>query len=347
MGWLLLVAIVLPWVAVISREVPDFVRYVVYTESLGRLFTDELQRTGPFWYFIPIFLSGALPWSIVVLASWKHFARDKKVVFCALWIILPLLFFSLSQSKRPQYVVPLMPAVGLLVAHLWTTQKDKLPGARATAYALIPIAVILGAASVIVEGLLDVSPSIADAIPGTALILALSTGAAAVGLMIWSRKLVVVMSLLCLPAAAIALGSPRLMDAIGEDRSSYHAAIAIAPLIRETTEIVAIDTYPLSLPFYLRRTFTLSTTNGSELTSNYLIRSLDRFRGIPGSPVKPGDWWLDAVTNCTQPRIFIVARDNHRANTILSDRLPMIVEMKRAIAYGPCTTTALASNHND
>jgi 4-amino-4-deoxy-L-arabinose transferase-like glycosyltransferase len=58
--------------------------------------TDELKRTGPPWYFIPYLLAGALPWSIVALASWKKFKRpDPAVVFWLLALAIPFLFFSL------------------------------------------------------------------------------------------------------------------------------------------------------------------------------------------------------------------------------------------------------------
>jgi len=341
-GWLLLVAIVLPWVVAVSKEVPDFVRYVVYTESVGRLFTDELQRTGPIWYFIPIFIGGALPWSLVALFGWKTRGQSLKVAFLLLWIALPLVFFSLSQSKRPQYVLPLLPPVGLLVAHLWSTAPSKLPGARATALALLPIAAMLGTASIVVQGLLEISPAIASAIPRTAFILSLTTGVAALGLWLWHDRLIVAVTMLSLPAAAIAIGSTTLMQAVGEDRSTYRAAAAIKPFMDETTEIVAVDTYPLSLPFYLEKTFILSTTDGSELTSNYLVRSLDRFRNELDTPVRPADWWLDALANCTRARIFVAANDNQRVQAILADRLPLIVAMKRATAYGPCRPEALA-----
>ncbi len=350
MGWLLLVAIVLPWVVAVSRQVPDFVRYVVYTESVGRLFTDELRRTGPLWYFIPIFAAGALPWSFVALFGWKsngeslttRFRKDGRITFFLLWIALPLIFFSLSQSKRPQYVLPLLPAVGLLVTHLWSTAPSKLPGARATALALLPIAVLLGMASVVVDGLLDVSPAIAAAIPRLSLILSLVTGVAAIGLWLWHDRRAVVMTMLSLPAAGIALGSPTLMRAIGEDRSTFHAATIIKLHVEDATEIVAVDAYPLSLPFYLGKTFTLSTTDGSELTSNYLVRSLDRFREEFNTILRPADWWLDALANCNTPRIFIARNDDQRVRTVLASRLPLIVEMKRASAYGPCKTEALA-----
>ena len=70
----------------------------------------------------------------------------------------------------------------------------------------------------------------------------------------------------------------------------------------ESTEIVAIRTYPLSLPFYVRRTLTLSTDDGRELTSNYLLATYDRWAATAGSPFRDVDWWFDAMLRCERRR---------------------------------------------
>ena len=35
---------------------------------------------------------------------------DPRLLYLALWIVLPVVLFSLSHSKRPQYILPLLPA---------------------------------------------------------------------------------------------------------------------------------------------------------------------------------------------------------------------------------------------
>ncbi|UCD25524.1 MAG: glycosyltransferase family 39 protein, partial [Gemmatimonadota bacterium] len=130
------VALIAPWVFAVLRQVPDFLHYVLVTETAQRLTTDELQRTGPFWYFLAILPAAALPWSVIALASWRSLAwrdrygnMDGRIVYLLLWIVVPLIFFSLSQSKRPQYVLPLVPAIAMLVAAAWHSRPKCLPGA--------------------------------------------------------------------------------------------------------------------------------------------------------------------------------------------------------------------------
>ena len=169
---LIFVAIVLPWIFVMSREVPDFLEYALVTETFKRLTTDELHRTGPIWYFVPIIVAGSLPWSVVALSGWKQGrpwrgasgSWDPRVVLLLLWIVVPLVFFSLAQSKRPHYVLPLIPPIGLLVGLLWRDGqgrgRGRPHGARGGGVALVACGVILFAAPTIVGALLDVNTAV-------------------------------------------------------------------------------------------------------------------------------------------------------------------------------------------
>src|SRR5205823_14999806 len=111
-GLIAFVAIIAPWVWAVSQVVPDFLHYVLVTETMQRLATKALKRTGPPWYFIPYLIGGALPWAITAIANARELRKrmDPATLYAILWIALPFLFFSISQSKRPQYILPLMPA---------------------------------------------------------------------------------------------------------------------------------------------------------------------------------------------------------------------------------------------
>src|SRR5438552_5247702 len=134
-GLVVFVLIIAPWVWAISRKIPDFLHYVLVTETAQRLTTGALKRTGPPWYFLPYLLGGALPW---VFLTWSRLSRrlepaeSRLYVFLLLWIAIPFVFFSLSQSKRPQYILPLMPAIALLAAKRW-----EKPRAAAIAMAVV------------------------------------------------------------------------------------------------------------------------------------------------------------------------------------------------------------------
>ncbi|HSP35367.1 MAG TPA: glycosyltransferase family 39 protein, partial [Thermoanaerobaculia bacterium] len=67
LGLVLFVVVIAPWVIAVQQSVPDFLHYVLVTETAQRLTTGALKRTGPPWYFIPYVIGGALPWSLIAL----------------------------------------------------------------------------------------------------------------------------------------------------------------------------------------------------------------------------------------------------------------------------------------
>src|SRR5437764_601196 len=76
-GLIVFACVVAPWVWAISRAVPDFLQYVLVTETMQRLATKALKRTGPPWYFVPFLLFGALPWTVVVVAEGLGGSRSR------------------------------------------------------------------------------------------------------------------------------------------------------------------------------------------------------------------------------------------------------------------------------
>ncbi len=353
---LLFVALVLPWVFAVSQDIPDFLEYALITETARRLATPELGRTGPLWYFFAILPAAALPWSVVAIAALvarrragsapgdrpPGRSRDPRIVFLLLWILVPVLFFTLSQSKRPQYVLPLIPAVGLLVAALWHGARGRMPGVRAAAAALGIVGAFLAAASRLIPGWVPASTGVAAAIPPTAV--ALGVACLAAGGLAWLAASRREITLLCLslPVVAIPLVSRGLMDAIGNDRSAAQLAQAIEEVAGVGTRVIGVHVFPLSLPFYLERTLLLSTADGAELTSNYLLQTYRRWRHAPGSPLQHAQWWREELIACAQPTVFVTRADDQASRDVLQAQLALLVETRKYAAYGPCGEEQLA-----
>lgn len=345
---LLFVAIVAPWVTAVSLRIPDFLEYALVTETVRRFSTTELERTGPMWYFLAIFPAAALPWSLVLAGAGRHCVRfrdrngrfDRRILFLLLWIVLPLLFFTLSQSKRPQYILPIIPAVALLIAACWHIRSVNLPGARWGAVGLVGIGLSLLAINRIIPALVPAASAIAAAIPGTAVVL----GAACIGggVLAWfaHRRSHVLLFAFSLPVAAIPFSSRALMEEIGKERSTALLAEAIVDAAGRTPVVVGVAAYPPSLPFYLRQTVIVATADGAELTSNYLTRRIRDYRGF-GSPLRGADWWREALLTCARPTVFVALSRNREAREALS-RLDLIMDGGKYVAYGPCGLETLA-----
>lgn len=346
---LLFLALLGPWLLAISREIPEFLEYALVTETALRLTTDQLHRSGPFWYFLIILPAAALPWSIVVIGGWrelKSLASDERqraqLLFLLLWILVPLVFFSLSQSKRPQYMLPLVPGIALLAGVLWAARPDRLPGARAAALFLAGLGIVLLFGRGYIPDIVGATPSIAATIPRTAIGLGIACLTASAGAWFGAKRAGLALTSLSIPMAAIPAVSRSLMDEVGRERSARDLAVAIEQVVMPETEVVGIHAFPLSLPFYLERTITLSTSDAHELTSNYLVRHLGQWRRVRGTSLRPPDWWRDAFQLCERARVFVVRSEDGASRAVLEPTLPLLIDTGRYAAYGPCGSASLA-----
>lgn len=337
-------ALVLPWVFAVSRELPDFIGYALGTETLTRLTTTALGRTGPFWYFIVILPAATLPWSVVAIAALRGFGRptERRLMLYLLWVVIPLMFFSVSHSKRPQYVLPLVPAISLIVTHIWHGPQRSPSGVRAGATVLVAMGLSFMAGSRWIPTLVPATAEIAAAIPGVALVLGASCLLSGLAAWLWRGHRQRALLALSLPIAVIPFASTDLMAAIGHHRSARMLAQSITRVAPPTAQVIGVETFPLSLPFYLRRTVILSTRTARELTSNYLARDPRRWMQLPGTPLRHQDWWRLASLDCDRPRVFVVRSGHDTVRQELAERLPIIIDTGRYVALGPCGTTDLA-----
>ena len=112
-------AIVVPWAWWTENQHPGYLRYFLWEENFLRFFTPHFRRGEPWYYFLLVILGGFFPWSFLLPFALKdrwHTFFTKHNVFLILWITLPLLFFSLSKSKLPHYILPIFPALAVVMA---------------------------------------------------------------------------------------------------------------------------------------------------------------------------------------------------------------------------------------
>ena len=110
-------AVVLPWYLQGEARNPGYLNYYLWAEHFGRYTTASFDRSEPWYYFIGVALVGFFPWTLVLPWIIKNLWRrswDDKTVYLVLWVSVPLLFFSASHSKLPQYILPIFPALSIL-----------------------------------------------------------------------------------------------------------------------------------------------------------------------------------------------------------------------------------------
>ncbi|MEX5496628.1 lipid IV(A) 4-amino-4-deoxy-L-arabinosyltransferase [Pseudomonas asgharzadehiana] len=114
------VLVCLPWVLAIHSQEPDFWRFFFWNEHIRRFSADNAQHVRPWWFFLPIIAVSCLPWAgllpSTLRATWQQ-KRQPAIAFLALWLLLPLVFFSLSNGKLPTYIMPCLLPLALLMGH--------------------------------------------------------------------------------------------------------------------------------------------------------------------------------------------------------------------------------------
>jgi 4-amino-4-deoxy-L-arabinose transferase-like glycosyltransferase len=117
--------VTLPWfVALATRVGPGAIAQLIGHYTFGRYTGVIENQTGPVWYYVPVLILGFFPWiafiPVSVAAAWREARRpDGRFARLALvWTVVPFVFFSFANTKLPNYVALLLPALAILVA-LW------------------------------------------------------------------------------------------------------------------------------------------------------------------------------------------------------------------------------------
>jgi 4-amino-4-deoxy-L-arabinose transferase-like glycosyltransferase len=135
-GIVLYFAMVLPWFIAVQHQNPTFFREFFLEHNLERFATDRYQHNQPFWYYLVVMVLALMPWTVVAIralidgiqtsvAEWRlRRSRAGKPLparpgdafpeFLVLWALIPVVFFSLSQSKLPGYILPAIPPMTIL-----------------------------------------------------------------------------------------------------------------------------------------------------------------------------------------------------------------------------------------
>src|SRR5580658_2717837 len=137
-GIALYFAMVLPWFIAVQHQNPTFFREFFVEHNLERFATDRYQHIQPFWYYVVVIILALMPWTVIAVralvdgaltsvAEWrmrhKPDAKPRRILnrpgdafpeFLVLWALIPIVFFSFSQSKLPGYILPSIPPIAIL-----------------------------------------------------------------------------------------------------------------------------------------------------------------------------------------------------------------------------------------
>jgi len=135
-GIVLYFAMVLPWFIAVQVQNPTFFREFFLEHNLERFATDRYQHVQPFWYYLVVIVLAMMPWTVIAVralidgiltsvAEWRlrRLSPRRRVPkrpgdafpeFLVLWALIPIVFFTFSQSKLPGYILPSIPPLAIL-----------------------------------------------------------------------------------------------------------------------------------------------------------------------------------------------------------------------------------------
>ena len=139
----------------IYRHGWTFIDQFIVQHHFARFLSNKYHHPQPFYFYLPVVLMMALPWVVALIAGLARFRRwswqgktavDFTRLFALAWVIVPVVFFSLSKSKIPGYVLPVLPAAALLIGERVSCFVQAKRGHRVTRLtgALILIGVAAG-----------------------------------------------------------------------------------------------------------------------------------------------------------------------------------------------------------
>ncbi len=258
-GLIVFFAVSAPWFVLISARNPEFAWFFFVHEHFQRFTSTVHNRNAPLWYFVPLLLAGFLPWLAQLPGAARlTFERAetatngfRPTLLLGLWAVLIFAFFSISDSKLPGYIFPIIPALAMLAALVLERTSER--AWRRQLVAFLALAVIALAASGYVATMSsDMYPN--AVFSRFAVFLAVAFGAGAVltwlALCMASRRFESLVAFACawfLTFTTAMLGH----EAFGRSMSGIDLVPAVKPWLKPGVPFYAVERLDHTMPFYL------------------------------------------------------------------------------------------------
>ncbi len=136
--------IAMPWYVAVQLRNPKFLYVFVFEQNLARFGTEMFRHHQPWWYYLPVLMVALVPWTFfaipALLDALNSCVRDWRIPrdsdrerrnidsfpeFLVIWALIPIIFFSLSKSKLPGYILPSIAPCTILTADFLQRRRDQ------------------------------------------------------------------------------------------------------------------------------------------------------------------------------------------------------------------------------
>ena len=155
---LLILVVAAPWyLAVIHANGWRFVDDFFINHNFERFTTTLHGHQRPFYFYIPDLMMLTFPWTFMMIPGLRRtFDKNDRLL---LWFaVVPIVFFSLSGSKLPGYILPSVPPIALLIVRSITNDSSR--AFRIAVYIEAGAMLFIGIAFGFFGGMLNIDPHV-------------------------------------------------------------------------------------------------------------------------------------------------------------------------------------------
>ena len=116
------------WYILIILRNPSALDYFIHNELIGRLKGIHHRNSGAFDWLIyfPIIFFGLSPWVFFFYKKRKKIIFNDELRIFYFLIFIPLIVFCFAKSRLPLYVLPLMPAISIILSHYINIESNQI-----------------------------------------------------------------------------------------------------------------------------------------------------------------------------------------------------------------------------
>lgn len=335
LGVVAMLVVTVPWFWLISAKNPDFPHFFFIHEHWDRYTSTVHARKGSIWYFVPLLLAGMLPWLGLTPRMWDV-VRDRAgtvhgnaggkpfqpALMSLVWFAAIFVFFSLSGSKLPGYIVPVFPALAILAAVALDQINDRSWNRQINGLLVLAVVGLIAAP---VVATLDRETNPNEVFRAFAVYIGVAFAVLLAGMLL-ARRLLRTRGLFpSIAAFALAMYLTCTIGLLGHEVMGRRASgvdmlPAIKAVLKDDMPIYGVRMLDHTLPFYLGRTLTMvafadELEFGTEQEPDKWIPTMDAFvakwkDGQPALGIMSPDTYKELAAQ--QVPMYVVARDVRR-----------------------------------
>jgi 4-amino-4-deoxy-L-arabinose transferase-like glycosyltransferase len=280
-GLAIYLTITLPWIIAISLREKEFLYFFFMDQHILRFLTSKHKRSGPIYYFLPVLFGGMFPWSIFIPKAIANIWKNKELKLMLIWVFVVFVFFSISGSKLPPYILPLFPPMAIIIGYLFHEKWQSQVSRQIEIPIYILIFLIFGAAALLSQisplstYIQDISGDTPAGIIKDLLVFSLWVSISSfmmICLLVFKKFTTHgwIFTLLSSFSLAIMFGLLFNLNVIDRLRTAKDIAMMINEHKTEADYIIGYSSYEQTIPFYIRQGITVASYTGElEMGSKY------------------------------------------------------------------------------